>query len=118
MDFTSQCGSTRLQHVGMIQSGALLYIIFKASFGMVPQRSRESAELKQMLLNHGALTEYTKQTVPKAYEILKMVAVKSEQTLYKGRGDTGDGFSGYYQNPLDEKSEYLTGDFTPLGIRM
>jgi transposase InsO family protein len=31
--------------------------------------------------------------------------------------DADDGFSGYYQYPLDEASQLLTGFYTPLGIR-
>ena len=31
--------------------------------------------------------------------------------------DADDGFSGYYQYPLDEESQLLTGFYTPLGIR-
>ncbi len=32
--------------------------------------------------------------------------------------DKDDGFSGYYQYPLEEDSKYLTGVYTPLGVRV
>jgi hypothetical protein len=31
--------------------------------------------------------------------------------------DADDGFSGYYQYPLEEESQLLTGVYTPLGVR-
>ncbi len=98
-----------------VPSPEMMAKLFVSNPVVVKTTDRDTGELKRRVtfdfwgpnsrINPGP------QRVPLHHEL-------ADRARHAALWDKDDGFSGYYQYPLDEDSKYLTGVYTPLGVRV